>query len=75
MTHLEVSATFTEDEIARAIFDVQINDRSGNEAAFAKFTVANQANANKLLTARAPLLPGGWPITWKKYRHHPQRRY
>ncbi|MGN7986321.1 tyrosinase family protein [Pedobacter sp. 22226] len=59
LTHLEVSASFTlyqftEDEIARAIFDVQINGRSGNEAEFAKFTVANQANANKLLTARAP---------------------
>lgn len=56
MTNLEVTATFslsdfTEDEIARAIFDVQINGRKHNDAEFAKFTVTNNANATRMLTA------------------------
>jgi tyrosinase len=56
MTNLEVTATFsladfTEDEINRAIFDVQINGRKHNDVEFNKFTVTNNANATRMLSA------------------------
>jgi len=56
MTNLEVTATFsladfTDDQISRAIFDVQINGRKHNDAEFAKFTITNHANATKILSA------------------------
>jgi len=56
MTNLEVTATisladFTDDQIGRAIFDVQINGRKHNETEFAKFTITNNANATKMLSA------------------------
>lgn len=56
MTNLEVTATFslsdfTDDQLSRAIFDVQINGRKHNDAEFAKFSITNNANATKALSA------------------------
>ncbi len=58
MINLEVTAIFSlyrfsESELQHAIYDVQIQGRSGNATEFAKFTVANQANFTKSVSASA----------------------
>ncbi len=57
MTHLEVSATFSlhqfsEEELTDALFEININGRKSNDAEFAKFTVANQANLTRFLNTK-----------------------
>jgi len=58
MMNLEVSATFslsqfTEAEISRAVFEINISGKKHNDAVFQQFTEANHANVVKFLTAKS----------------------